>query len=215
MKAFISATPIPLSNRTASFFVTPLTTRFKKVHHVSQNVKMLADPISTSHLLTANPAALQSVADAFNTLGLPKPVVEWGHPALMTFMVLGMGAPGAVYGWAGRLNKNKKEGVAQKKLHENIMVAFFLLAVLGGTGGTLSVAMQGYDVWQSPHFLSATLVLVMLGANSLLAYSGFTLGSDGSSKGRIKGRKIHAYFGIAAMSAFLLHGILGVNILLG
>lgn len=134
---------------------------------------------------------------------------------MMAFMVLGMGTPGAVLGWRGRVNEDRKAGVKQKQLHENIMLAFFLLAVLGGTGGTLSVAMQGYDVWQSPHFLSAALVLGMLAVNSIIAYSGFAIGSDGSAKGRLRGRKIHAWFGAATMATFLLHGVLGANILLG
>lgn len=133
----------------------------------------------------------------------------------MTFMVLGMGAPGAAIGWQGRLNDNKKDGVKQKQLHENIMLAFFLLAFLGGTGGTLSVAMQGYDVWETPHFKSAALVLTMLGINSAIAYTGFTIGNDGSPKGRLQGRKIHAWFGAITMATFLVHGVLGAKILLG
>lgn len=133
----------------------------------------------------------------------------------MTFMVLAMGTPGAVIGWQGRLNDNKKGGVAQKKLHETIMIAFFLLAFLGGTGGTLSVAMQGFDIWETPHFKSAVVCLLLLAANSIIAYSGFTIGNDGTAKGRQQGRKLHAYLGIAGMAAFLIHGILGVTILLG
>ncbi|KAI0563151.1 hypothetical protein FGB62_45g180 [Gracilaria domingensis] len=177
--------------------------------------RMHLDPNLPQQMLAANPGWLTKVADAMATLNLPKPVVEWGHPAMMAFMVLGMGMPGAYFGWAGRLNANKKEGVQQKKLHENVMLAFFLLAFLGGTGGTLSVAMQGYDIWQSPHFLSAALVLGMLTVNSVLAYSGFTLGNDGTAKGRLQGRKLHAYFGAATMAVFLVHGVLGALILLG
>lgn len=94
------------------------------------------------------------------------------------------------------------------------MLAFFLLAFLGGIGGTLSVAMQGFDIWESPHFKSSVLVLAMLGVNSVLAYSGFTIANDGSPKGRLQGRKLHAWFGVAAMTALLVHGVLGVTILL-
>lgn len=133
---------------------------------------------------------------------------------MMAFMVLGMGMPGAVIGWAGRNNEDKRQGVKQKQLHEQIMLAFFLLAILGGSGGTLSVAMQGYDIWDTPHFKSAALVLSLLAANSVLAYSGFTIGQDGTPKGRLQGRKVHAYLGAATMAAFLVHGFLGVKILL-
>lgn len=174
---------------------------------------MLLDPQLPSLTLAENPAAVQTIANAFNTLGMPKWLVEYGHPVLMATMVLGMGAPGAFIGWKGRLNKNKKEGVGEKKLHENIMLAFFLLAFLGGTGGTLSVAMQGYDIWESDHAKSAVVVLVMLLINSIFAYSGFKIGNDGTPKGRLAGRKLHAYFGSAAMLAFLVHGFLGAKTL--
>lgn len=134
---------------------------------------------------------------------------------MMAFMVLGMGMPGAYIGWQGRLNEDKKAGVKQKRLHETIMIAFFLLAFLGGVGGTLSVAMQGYDIWESPHFKSAAVCLALLGANSVVAYSGFTVGNDGTPKGRLQGRTLHAYLGGAGMAAFLIHGVLGAKILLG
>lgn len=222
MTAFISATP-SVFTRTRftgmSQCLRPVQVhpRPHVIRRVQQSTRMSLPDATTnvSTLLSANPAFLQTIADSFATLGMPKWLVEWGHPAMMTFMVLGMGTPGAVIGWKGRLNENKKEGVKEKKLHENIMLAFFLLAFLGGTGGTLSVAMQGFDVWQSPHFLSAATVLALLGINSVVAYSGFTIGNDGSAKGRMQGRKLHSYFGVAAMAAFLVHGILGANILLG
>lgn len=170
---------------------------------------------AASTLLSENPVFLQKIASGFGTLGLPPWAVQYGHPALMSFMVLGMGFPGAYLGWTGRNNKDKKEGVAQKKLHENVILAFYLLAILGGSGGTLSVAMQGYDVWQSPHAISALVVLLLLGANSAIAYSGFTLGNDGSGKGRQQGRTLHAYFGASIMVGFLIHAGFGVKLLLG
>lgn len=177
-------------------------------------MKMVADPVAaTTQLLSENPMFLQKIAEVFK--GLPEPVVEYGHPAMMAVMVLGMGVPGAYIGWQGRLNEDKRAGVEQKKLHENIMLAFFLLAFLGGTGGTLSTAMQGYDIWESAHAKSALVVLLLLGANSIIAYTGFTIGTDGTPKGRLQGRKFHAYFGVATMLAFLVHAGLGVNILFG
>lgn len=166
----------------------------------------LATPITQ---LAANPPALNAVADSFNTLNLPPALVKWGHPAMMAVLVVGMGASGGAIGWAGRLNKDKKAGVAQKNLHENIMLAFTLLATLGGIGGTLSTAMQGYDVWESPHFISAAVLLTALTANAVLAYTGFSLGGDGSPKARLAGRTAHAWFGVATMTAFLVHAYLG------
>lgn len=170
---------------------------------------------ATTTLLSANPAWIQKLADAVGTLNIPEPVTTYGHPAMMGLMVLGMGLPGTLIGWNGRLNENKKNGVQQKKLHENIMLAFYLLTFFGGFGGTLATAMGGYDIWQTPHAISALVVLLLLGGNSALAYSGFTVGNDGTPKGRLQGRKLHSYFGVAIMAAFSVHALLGVSILLG
>lgn len=207
MSAFVQTTALPFSAHPQRRNLSPR--RPSSAPRFSPRAMLPILPLAD------NPAALETVAAAFRSLNMPTWLVEWGHPGLMTFMVLGMGTPGAVLGWRGRLNKDRKAGVKQKKLHENIMLAFFLLAVLGGSGGTLSVAIQGYDVWQSPHFLSAALVLSMLTLNSILAYTRFSFGSDGTPKARIRGRKIHAWFGVATMTTFLLHAALGTNILLG
>lgn len=224
MNAFIVTGPItlgsvrssPTLSSALSSFISPRRSYARRMSRVLSGMRMGLEPLAaTTQLLSDNPAFLQKIVGAFQTLNMPEPLVQYGHPAMMGFMVLGMGLPGAVIGWQGRLNENKKEGVQQKKLHENIMLAFFLLAFLGGTGGTLSTAMQGYDVWQTPHASSALVVLLLLGANSFIAYSGFTIGNDGTPKGRLQGRKLHSYFGIAAMTAFAVHAFLGVQILLG
>lgn len=128
-----------------------------------------------------------------------------------------MGLPfllGAAFGWLGRTNENKRAGVKQKQTHEGIMLAFFLLAFLGGTGGLLSTAMQGHDIGESKHFISAGIVLALLLGNAIIAYSGFTIGNDGSAKGRLQGRTVHAYLGAATMTAILVHAGLGLKILM-
>lgn len=160
--------------------------------------------------LAANPAWLVKVGDAVGTLPFPPAVVKYGHPALMGFMVLGMGAPGAAIGWLGRTNSDKAAGVKQKQLHENIMLAFWLLAFAGATGGILSTVMQGRDILVSPHAKSAGVVLALLTANAVVAYSGFTIGGGASPAGRQQGRKLHAYLGAGTMVALLVHGALGV-----
>jgi Protein of unknown function (DUF4079) len=145
---------------------------------------------------------------------MPAWLVQWGHPAMMGFIVLGMGMPGAAVGWAGRLNSDRRKGEQQKQAHDNIMLPFVILVALGGCGGTLSMAMQGYDVWQSAHAKSAGAILVTLVGSTVHAYTGFSLGMDASPKARLTGRKVHAYVDTAAMSLFLVHAYLGIKILL-
>jgi hypothetical protein len=156
-------------------------------------------------LLSTNPAALESVAASFRSLNMPAPLVQYGHPAMMAIMTVAMGGSGAALGWAGRLNDDKRAGLKQKDTHANIMLAFTMLAALGGLGGTLSTAMQGFDVWESRHAQSAGLILGLLTINATLAYTGF----GKSPKAKIAGRKFHAIFGAVAMGAFVGHAYLG------
>lgn len=224
--AFISTTPLSRlslasSSRTSSVVQQVRRGSWNRFSGMSVraktatgNVCMTLEPFhATTQLLTENPLWLEKVAESFR--GMPEPLIQYGHPAMMAILVFAMGFPGAYIGWQGRLNENKREGVNQKKLHENVMLGFFLFAFLGSTGGTLSVAVQGFDIWESPHAISALVVLLLLAANSLIAYTGFTIGTDGTPKGRLQGRKLHSYFGIAVMGAFLVHAGLGVKLLLG
>jgi Protein of unknown function (DUF4079) len=155
--------------------------------------------------LAANPAALETLAEAFRSLNMPPALVTYGHPAMMAVMVVGLGGSGAAAGWQGRLNEDRRAGVSQKAAHANIMLAFVLLAALGGLGGTLSTAMQGFDVWQSPHSRSAGLILGLLVVNAVLAYSGF----GKTAKAKLTGRQFHAIFGAVIMGSFVGHAYLG------
>lgn len=171
---------------------------------------MLVDPalpaVATPLLeLAANPGWLVKVGDAVATLPFPPVVVKYGHPALMGFMIVGMGVPGGVLGWLGRTNTDAAAGAKQKALHENIMLAFWLLAFAGATGGILSTVMQGKDIFQSAHGQSSAVVLGLLTANAVLAFSGFSLGGSPA-----QGRKLHAYLGAGTGVALAVHAALGV-----
>ncbi|OSX78009.1 hypothetical protein BU14_0126s0048 [Porphyra umbilicalis] len=170
---------------------------------------MVIEPMALVELAT-NPAWLVKVGDAVGTLPFPPAVVKYGHPGLMAFMILGMGLPGGVIGWLGRTNEDKKAGVKQKQLHENIMLAFWLLAFAGATGGVLSTVMQGKDILTSPHAKTAGVVLALLTANAVVAYSGFTIGGGATPEGRKQGRTLHAYLGAGTGIALLVHAGLGV-----
>jgi len=51
----------------------------------------------------------------------------------MGIIVPTMGMYGSYLGWKGRVNEDKKQGVSDKKLHESIMTAFWLLSFTGAT----------------------------------------------------------------------------------
>lgn len=206
-----AATPVSHGPRHCAWI--PAAGKFRQKRSGDAGLTMVVDPLgTTTRLISENPVFLQKIAQVFK--GVPEPLSVYGHPVMMATMIFGMGVPGAYIGWQGRLNEDKRAGVGQKKLHENIMLAFFLLAILGGSGGTLATVMQGYDIWESAHAKSSLIVLLLLAANSVIAYTGFTIGTDGTPKGRLQGRKFHAYFGIATMLVFLIHAGLGVSILL-
>lgn len=42
-------------------------------------------------------AALTPAAEYFNTLGLPEPLIHWGHPGNMAVVLFAMGGYGAGY----------------------------------------------------------------------------------------------------------------------
>ncbi|KAK4528063.1 hypothetical protein GAYE_SCF48G5997 [Galdieria yellowstonensis] len=170
-----------------------------------QHIKVAEEAIGTS----SNPLVIQRVADYFKTLGIPENVEKYGHPVMMAIMIAFLGGATAYYGWMGRLNPDKKKGVSQKAFHANLATVFWLLAFAGASGGTLSVAMQGYPVWKSPHALSALAVLLGLTANAWIAFSGF----GNTPATRQNGRKVHAYLGTAVMALLLVHSALGFSIL--
>ncbi|EME27286.1 hypothetical protein Gasu2_54850 [Galdieria sulphuraria] len=165
--------------------------------------------IAQETVTSSNPFVIQRIADYFKTLGIPENVEKYGHPVMMGIMIAFLGGATAYYGWMGRLNPDKKKGVQQKSFHSNLATVFWLLAFAGASGGTLSVAMQGYPVWKSTHSLSAVAVLLGLTVNAWIAFSGF--GSTPTK--RMSGRKVHAYLGTVTMVLLLVHSILGVSIL--
>eukprot|EP00188_Purpureofilum_apyrenoidigerum_P002537 Plantae.Rhodophyta-Purpureofilum_apyrenoidigerum.ctg26039.p1 GENE.Plantae.Rhodophyta-Purpureofilum_apyrenoidigerum.ctg26039~~Plantae.Rhodophyta-Purpureofilum_apyrenoidigerum.ctg26039.p1 ORF type:complete len:211 (+),score=24.14 Plantae.Rhodophyta-Purpureofilum_apyrenoidigerum.ctg26039:216-848(+) len=202
--AFISGVPRLL----VSSFVRTVQCTQRPSRVASGRLQMALDVDAVKDAVVtvaANPAWLQKVAAAFDSMGIPAPIIKWGHPAAMGTMIAFMGIPGAAIGWLGRLSEDKKRGVNLKRLHESVMVAFLLLAFAGATGGTLSTAEQKIDIWQSTHFKSALVVLGLLTANAVLAYSGF--GSNPQS--RTKGRTVHSYLGAATMVGLVIHGAIG------
>lgn len=150
--------------------------------------------------------ALEPVAAWFSSLGVPEPIVHWGHPAMMAIVLFVMGSFAGLTGWQGRTLVEKEPAVAAAKRAEHRKVAplMFLFIALGYTGGVLSLVMQGEPIFESPHFWTGSTIIVLLSVNALLAAVQF--GGQGTL------RSAHAYIGSAALVLFVVHAFLGVNL---
>jgi hypothetical protein len=75
---------------------------------------------------------------------------------------------------------------------------------LGYTGGVLSLVMQEEQIFESPHFWTGSLIILLLGINAVLAATKF-----GGQSGL---RAAHAYIGSAAVVLFVVHAALGLKL---
>ena len=50
---------------------------------------------------------LEPIAAWFSSLGIPEPIVHWGHPLMMAIVVFVMGSFVGFVGWRGRIVKDK------------------------------------------------------------------------------------------------------------
>ncbi|HIK53812.1 MAG TPA: DUF4079 domain-containing protein [Synechococcales cyanobacterium M55_K2018_004] len=151
-------------------------------------------------------AALQPIADWFGGLGVPEPIVHWGHPVMMGIVVLVMGSYTVYAGWRGRLMVGEDEALAAKHRddHKKLAGLMFLFIVLGFTGGVLSLVMQEQPIFQSVHFWTGTAAIALLLINGLIAALLFSQGKAF--------RTVHAYLGTIAFALLLLHGVFGLKL---
>ena len=152
-------------------------------------------------------AILQPVADWFNTLNTPEPIVHWGHPFFMSIVVFVMGTFVAMTGWQSRqLVVSDTEAAIDKKAdHRKIAPLMYIFLASGYTGGLLSLVMQGQPILESPHFWTGTTAITLLTINAVLAGTGF-IGNKETL------RSVHAYVGSAAIAVLVIHAVLGLKL---
>jgi hypothetical protein len=150
---------------------------------------------------------LEPIANWFNSLGTPEPIVHWGHPVMMGIVVFVVGSFVGLAGWRGRLltEENQEAAIASRADHRKLAPWLYVFLAAGYTGGVLSLVMQGEPIFSSPHFWTGSIVLVLLTINAIIAATGF-VGNKASSK------TIHAYVGSVALGILLLHAILGLKL---
>jgi hypothetical protein len=150
--------------------------------------------------------SLEPIANWFNSLGTPEPIVHWGHPAMMGIVAFVMGSAVALAGWRGRMaTTNIEVAIKNKADHRKIAPLMYVFLVLGYTGGILSLVMQGEPILESPHFVTGTIVIVLLTVNAILAATGF-IGNKETA------RTVHAYVGSLALLILVAHAVLGLNL---
>lgn len=150
---------------------------------------------------------LEPIAAWFDRLGLPEPIVHWGHPLMMAIVVFAMGSFVGLTGWRGRTLVVVDKGAAMQSRaeHRKIAPLMFLFIALGYTGGVLSLVMQQQPSFESPHFWTGSVVILLLTLNGVIALAGF--GKDKSVL-----RTTHAYLGSVALCLLFLHALLGLKL---
>ncbi|MDF5724827.1 MAG: DUF4079 domain-containing protein [Rhizonema sp. PD37] len=150
-------------------------------------------------------AVLEPIAAWFRSLGVPEPIVHWGHPVMMAIVVFVMGSFVGLTGWRSKLVEDKDAALKSRRDHRNIAPWMFLFMALGYTGGVLSLVMQHQPIMESSHFWTGSIVLLLLLINGAIALNGFV-------GNRATLRIVHAYLGSAALCLMLLHAVLGLKL---
>ena len=147
---------------------------------------------------------LQGQADTFSALGLPEPLVHWGHPGNMAVVLVAMGLYGSGYlGWSLRLSNDETVVAKAKDLHPKLAIGMTLFFAAGALGGLMSLLMQGKPLTQSPHFITGSVGLLLLTFQGML--SAFFEDDPGL-------RGAHAYFGTAILALFVVHAVFGLQL---
>lgn len=148
---------------------------------------------------------LEPVASQFRSLGIPEPIVHWGHPLMMAIVVFVMGSFVGLAGWRGRLVMDTDMATKSLSDHRKLAPWLFLFIATGYTGGVLSLVMQHQAILESPHFWTGSLVLILLTTNSVISVIGFRGNKE-------LWRSIHAYLGSTALGVLFIHALLGLKL---
>lgn len=147
---------------------------------------------------------LEPIADLFRRMGIPEPIVHWGHPLMMAIVVFVLGSFVGLAGWRGRVVTDASAATKSRADHRKLAPWLFLFMAAGYTGGVLSLVMQQQPILESPHFWTGSIVLLLLLVNGAIALTGFG--------GKQAIRTVHAYLGSTALCILFLHAMLGLKL---
>lgn len=148
---------------------------------------------------------LEPIAAGFRNLGVPEPIVHWGHPLMMAIVAIVMGSFVGLSGWRGRDVADPEAALKSRDDHRKLAPLMFAFLATGATGGVLSLVMQHQPVLESPHVWTGAIVLTLLAGNGAIAVTGF-------GKNKATFRTIHAYLGSTALCLLFLHALLGLKL---
>ncbi len=149
---------------------------------------------------------LEPLAAWFRSLGVPEPIVHWGHPVMMGIVVLVMGSFTAYMGWRSRFTTDPNVVSESRSSHRQLAPWVFLFVTLGYTGGVFSLVMQKQSILNSGHFWTGTAVIGLMAISAITPLIGF----NGDQKEGY--RAFHAYLGGVVAIVLIAHGILGLKL---
>ena len=74
---------------------------------------------------------LEPIAAWFRTLGVPEPIVHWGHPLMMAIVVFVLGSYVAYAGWRSRTATDGEVVMQNRANHRQLAPWMFLFIALG------------------------------------------------------------------------------------
>ncbi len=109
-------------------------------------------------------------------------------------------------GWRRRVVTDEAVALESGSNHRKMAPFMFLFMALGYTGGVLlSLVMQEQEIFESPHFWTGSVVLVLLATNGLISLTKF-----GGNQAVL--RTTHPYLGSIALCIMLAHAVLGLRL---
>mmetsp|Transcript_55434 Transcript_55434/g.134605 ORF Transcript_55434/g.134605 Transcript_55434/m.134605 type:complete len:254 (-) Transcript_55434:117-878(-) len=173
--------------------------------------------VMTSNIFDGVRDPVQSYADIWIPLfqqardaGLvPDFLLHWGHGAAMSTVLLSMGLIGSYFGWQIRLGNGNDVnaltlGETVREMHPKILGGALFFFLLGGQGGLVLLAVQGQEILNSPHAITALVAIAALIVQATLPLL--------FEKGGQTARDVHAYLGSATIVALFAHMGTGINL---
>mmetsp|Transcript_55433 Transcript_55433/g.134604 ORF Transcript_55433/g.134604 Transcript_55433/m.134604 type:complete len:248 (-) Transcript_55433:64-807(-) len=217
--AFVVPTPSSSSSTMNTFSLSSASSNdlFDMASSSLSSPSLSSSSVMTSNIFDGIRDPVQSYADIWIPLfqqardaGLvPDFLLHWGHGAAMSTVLLSMGLIGSYFGWQIRLGNGNDVnaltlGETVREMHPKILGGALFFFLLGGQGGLVLLAVQGQEILNSPHAITALVAIAALIVQAALPLL--------FEKGGQTARDVHAYLGSATIVALFAHLATGINL---